>query len=97
MNNEYDYILLLITNTQVLNEKNIKDETGIILNNIHTNIRKNIKLSKFTKNYINENLEIAIIEIPQSLNNYFEFIELDEKIIENILPKKRRRKSFRNT
>ena len=86
--NEYDYILLLITNTQVLNEKNIKNETGIILNNIHTNIRKNIKLNKFTKNYINENLEIAIIEIPQSLSKYFEFIELDEKIIENILPKK---------
>ena len=31
---EYDYILLLITNTQVLNEKNIKNETGIILNTL---------------------------------------------------------------
>ena len=86
--NQNDFILLLITNTQVLNEKDIKNETRIILNNINKNIRKNIKLSKYTKNYINEDLEIAIIEIPQSLDNFFEFIELDEKILKNILPKK---------
>ena len=92
--NQSDYIPLLIANNKIIDEKDISQEISIEINfNIdNKNIKKNIKLVKNLKYYINKDLELSIIEIPHSLDNIIEYLELDDELIQKIIPTKKGKK-----
>ena len=72
-----NYIPVLITNNIIIDENDIKNEI---------NETQNKKLNKNSKYYINPEFGISIIEMIEPIYN-MAFLELDEKIIENILIK----------
>ena len=81
------YIPLLIINNKIVEEKDILQEINIeiIFNIDNKDIKKNIKLVKNLKYYIDADLELSIIEMPRSLDNLIEYLELDDELIQKII------------
>ena len=88
----FNNILLpvLITNNHVLGENDIKKNNIIILSLNYDKKKKIIEINNERKKYINEELDITIIEIkPNKDNINNEYIDLDDDIIECINDNKR--------
>ena len=77
---------VFITNNHLIDEKYLKEERDIILqiNNGLNNSIKSISLkNKFT--YTNEKYDITIIEINENKEKIFEYLELDENILNHYI------------
>jgi len=77
------FIKVLITNNHIINEKDIENENVFIITfNNNENEKKLIKINKEKTNFTNKVLDITIIEITEK--DVYDFLELDEEIINNI-------------
>lgn len=79
-----EFIKVLITNNHIINEKDIENENAFIITFNNNKIdKKFIKINKKKKNFTNKDLDITIIEITEK-DEIYDFLELDEEIINNI-------------
>ena len=76
---------VLITNNHIFGEKEIKNVKIItfIINNNEKDIRR-IKMYEERKIYTNEILDVTIIEIDEEKDGKYEYIEIDDNIIEDM-------------
>lgn len=80
-----EYLPVFITNNHMIDEKDLKEENDIsikINNGQKKYISKSISLKKTFK-YTNETYDVTIIEIKQNIDNIYDFLELDENILDN--------------
>ena len=79
-----EFIKVLITNNHIINEKDIENENIFIITFNNNEIdKKFIKINKKNKNFTNKDLDITIIELTEK-DEIYDFLELDEEIINNI-------------
>ena len=81
-NNEL--LKVLITNNHILGENEIKNNKILTISLNDEKETKNIKLNNKRKIYINEILDVTIIEIDENKDNIHDYIELDNEIINSI-------------
>ena len=76
---------VLITNNHILGEKEIKNGEIItfIINDNEEDIKR-IKMYEERKRYTNEILDVTIIEIDEEKDGKYEYIEIDDSIIEDM-------------
>ena len=75
-----ELLYLLITNEHVLGKDYILKCKNITLSTNNNKVVKHIKINSNRKIYINETLDITIIEIKQQEDKIYDFLELDDKI-----------------
>ena len=78
-----ELLYLLITNEHVLGKDYILKLKNITLSTNNNKVVKHIKINSNRKIYINETLDITIIEIKQQEDKIYDFLELDDKILNN--------------
>ena len=78
-----ELLYLLITNEHVLGNDYFKKSKNITLSINNNKVVKHIKIDSNRKIYINENLDITIIEIKQKEDKIYDFLELDDNILNN--------------
>ena len=75
---------VLITNNHILGENEIKNNKILTISLNDEKETKNIKLNNKRKIYINEILDVTMIEIDENKDNIHDYIELDNEIINSI-------------
>ena len=75
-------LTVFITNNHIINQDYLDKEENITISINNDKIIKTIKM-KNIKKYTNEKYDITIIEIKKNEDNIDNYLELDEKIIEN--------------
>ena len=75
---------VLITNNHILNEKDIENNKiiKIIMYNQNQKIEKRIKIDDSRKKYTNINDDITIIEIKSNKDDIYNFLEIEDEILE---------------
>ena len=75
---------VLITNNHILNEKDIENNKIIklIMYNQNQKIEKRIKIDDSRKKYTNINDDITIIEIKPNKDDIYNFLEIEDEILE---------------
>ena len=75
---------VLITNNHILNEKDIENNKIIklIMYNQNQKIEKRIKIDDSRKKYTNINDDITIIEIKSNKDDIYNFLEIEDEILE---------------
>ena len=74
-------INVLITNNHILGENDIKNDKTIIISLNNEKEKKFIKINNKRKRYTNEILDVTIIEIEETKDGIYDYIELDNEII----------------
>ena len=73
----------LITNNHVINKQSLIMDKNIKITIDDDNINKNIKINNSRKTFIDEEIDITIIEIKPELDEINNFLEIDENIYDN--------------
>ena len=76
-----NFLNVLITNNHILGENEIKNDTIITITLNNETERKLIKINDKRKRYTNEILDVTIIEIEDKKDGIYDYIELDEEIM----------------
>jgi hypothetical protein len=76
--NEFRVLPVLITNKYVLDENNIKINDIIHLSFNNDQIIRTIKITNSRKAYIDEDLDITIIEIKPNEDQIYDYLEIDD-------------------
>ena len=84
------FLNVLITNNHILGENEIKNNKTITISLNDEKEQKSIKIDDKRKRYTNEILDVTIIEIEDNKDGIYDYIELDEEIM-NIYKKDNRK------